>query len=72
MSSAWQEAIDQRPGRTPLVRDTETARTFELSILGGEMARGKFVATPRTRLVIHCERDGRLVARILEGRSSAA
>lgn len=66
------DGIDQRPGRVPLVHTTPTTVTYELSILSAEISNGFFVSTPHTRLVIHCDRDGSIVARILNGRTSAA
>jgi hypothetical protein len=53
-----------------LIRTTDVTKTFEFAIIGGAMRDELFVPTPRTRLVIHCDRDGRIVIRILEGRTS--
>lgn len=70
--SSGQEPIDLRQGRLPLISRTDTSITFELGILGGEMRSGAtFTPTPRTRLVVHCDRSGEITARIAEGRSSA-
>lgn len=70
--SRWQEPIDRRVGRPPRVTPTPLdGVTFEFGILGGVLVDELFVPTSRTRLLIRCERDGEIVVRILEGRSSA-
>ena len=68
--SRWYEPIDRRPGRMPVIRPDGDVLTFELGILGGVLRDELFIPTPRTRLVIRCERSGEITLRIAEGRSS--
>lgn len=66
-----QEPIDGQCGRLPFITETATTITFEFGILGGALRDGLFVPTSRTRLLIHCDRDGDITVRILDGRASA-
>lgn len=70
--SRWQEPIDRRVGRPPAITETEEVKTFVLGILGGVLREELFMPTPRTRIVIRCDRDGEITLRILEGRTSGA
>lgn len=67
--SVWQEPIDRRKGRPTLTLASPTGGVvYEFPILGGELIDRLFVPSPRTRLVIRCERDGEITLRITERR----
>ena len=69
--SRWYESIDRRQGRPPQIRPDGTCLTFTVAVIGGAMSDGVvFKPTPRTRLVIRCDRDGEITLRIAEGRTS--
>lgn len=69
--SRWTEAIDRRPGRLPVIRAEPLRIRYEFGVVGGELLRGRFTPTPRTRLVLSCHDNGTVTARILETRVRA-
>jgi hypothetical protein len=67
--SRWQEPIDRRKGRPTLTVESPTGGViYEFPVLGGQLANMLFTPSPRTRLVIRCERDGDITLRITERR----
>jgi len=60
----WQETIDLRPGRSPVVRATGRDVVYELRIQNGVMATGLFSAPATTRLSLRCDQHGNVFVRI--------
>jgi hypothetical protein len=66
--SSWQEPIDLRVGRLPIVRATGAAVTYELIVQGGIMRDRLWLPPPRTCLAIRIDDEGGIFAREIRAR----
>jgi hypothetical protein len=68
VSASWQESIDLKAKRLPVVRATGRDVTYELLIPGGIMRTELWLPPPRTCLAIRIDDHGGIFAREIRAR----